>query len=135
MERPKPSKHQMDLQKQPCELTFTWMEDRMRIAIAAAALLASNAAYAAEGCAFMHETDPEQWVTFTDDGFVWHKDGEKHVFLNGYVDEKTSLRGAGTPEGVDPAQDAWYRIATIDGRKTLIFDTQFYYEDCAVAAK
>lgn len=113
----------------------------MRIAIAAVALLASSAAYAAEGCAFMHETDPEQWVTFTDDGFVWHKDGEKFPYKNEYADEKTTLRGAVSFAGSDgvatnglETHEAWYRIAMVDGRKTMIFDTQFYYEDCAVAA-
>lgn len=112
----------------------------MRILLTALALFCSSATWAAEGCAYVHESEPNQWVTLTDEGFIWHKDGEQYPYKTDFVDEKTSLRGASSTI-LDEAfnetttHEAWYRLEEIDGRKTFIFDTRYFYEDCAISMK
>lgn len=114
----------------------------MKALIAACAFaLSTHAAIAADGCVFIHETDPGQWVRITDAGFIWHKDADDFTYRTEYADDRTSLRGAVSFDGSDgnsqnglETHEVWYRIADVDGRKTFIFETRFYYETCGVAS-
>lgn len=106
----------------------------MRLVLATvAALMAVSGARAADECRrYVHETEANTWIFDFDKEVVWHKpDGEYRYFKEYTAPNSTfSVAASRMEAGSIEVDEVPYRFATIDGKKTLIWDTWYYFNSC-----